>query len=99
MLDATRELSTPIVEMPIGALAGCRAITGLERQQRDVRRQQTHVPERLCGIARTSGCDDLRGAVLQPWLPLDHELTPRVKNALGRAFRVSHTARRLSRFL
>jgi len=43
MLDATRELSTPIVEVPILALAlalaGRRAITGLERQRRDIRRQ------------------------------------------------------------
>jgi len=31
MLDATRELSTPIVEVPISALAGPRAITALKR--------------------------------------------------------------------
>jgi hypothetical protein len=98
MLDATRELSTPIVEMPIEALAGRRAITGFKRQQRDVRRQQAHVHERLCGVARTGGCDDLRGAVLQPWLPFDHEYSPRLKNALAREFKVSHTARRLLRF-
>jgi hypothetical protein len=39
MLDATRENPTPIVEVPILALAGRRAITGLERQQREFRRQ------------------------------------------------------------
>ena len=31
MRDATREYPTPIVEVPILALAGRRAITGLER--------------------------------------------------------------------
>jgi len=40
MRDATREYPTPIVEVPILALAGRRAITGLERQHRDIRRQQ-----------------------------------------------------------
>jgi hypothetical protein len=39
MLFATRELPTPIVEVPIDALAGRGAITGLERQQRDIQRQ------------------------------------------------------------
>jgi hypothetical protein len=39
MRDATREYPTPIVEVLILALAGRRAITGLERQQRDIRRQ------------------------------------------------------------
>jgi len=40
---ADRELSqsvpTPIVEVPILALAGRRAITSLERQRRNIRRQ------------------------------------------------------------
>lgn len=39
MLDATREYPTPIVEVPILALAGRRAITILERQPRNIRRQ------------------------------------------------------------
>jgi hypothetical protein len=39
MLDATREYPTPIVEVTVLALAGRRAITALERQQRDFRRQ------------------------------------------------------------
>ena len=39
MLDATREYPTPIVEVPILALAGRRAITCLERQRGDIRRQ------------------------------------------------------------
>jgi hypothetical protein len=45
MLDATREYPTPIVEVPILALAGRRAITGLERQHRDIRRQQAQTCE------------------------------------------------------
>jgi hypothetical protein len=77
MLDATREHPTSIVEVPILALAGCRAITGVERERRDIHRQQAHVRERPCGVARIVACDDLRAAVLQPWLTFDHDRLPR----------------------
>jgi hypothetical protein len=77
-------------------LLGGGAILGLYDPVNDAptsaARSEAHIVS--SGVTRTFGCDDLRAAVLQRWLPLNHDQAPRRKMHSCGCSESNHAARR-----